>query len=136
MKKALLLSIIAMLVLAGGAFAVDPVFQWENKCQDTEFSTKGMDVIATYVNEPTPSLNIGNPIIRDKVWFASAMRRVNANDGVLISEDTKEIGENHTVIKGACIGQNGDIITAGYWFNGTNSVFWTAGYSPEPHGWL
>ncbi|NLI99421.1 T9SS type A sorting domain-containing protein, partial [bacterium] len=136
MKKALLSSITTLLVFAGGAFAVNPTLEWKmDVAEELPVITRGVDALIS----PTAGAVL-NIVIRkhkdpDSVYSTSILTHA-ADDGELLSSDVKNIGGKHTTAKGACIGQNGDIITAGSWYNGTNTVFWTAGYRPQPHGWL
>lgn len=137
MKKALLLSITTLLVFAGGTLAAPPELQWENKSDEFPIITRSMDALISLT--PTPGA-VSNVVIRkhkdpDSV-YSTAIHTYALNDGSLLSSDIKNIGGRHTTAKGACIGQNGDIITAGSWDNGTAIGFWTAGYRPQPHGWL
>lgn len=136
MKKTLLLSITTLLVFAGSALAVDPTLEWKmDVAEELPVTTRSVDVLVS----PTAGAVL-NVVLRkhkdpDSV-YSTAIHNYALGNGSLLSSDIKSIAGKHTTAKGACIGQNGDIITTGSWYNGTNTVFWTAGYRPKPHGWL
>ncbi|MBN2379950.1 hypothetical protein JXM67_09145 [candidate division WOR-3 bacterium] len=135
MKKTLLLSIAILLVFAASAFAAPPQIEWEKKPEEPAIITRGTDVLVSL----TPG-TVSNVVIRKHKdpdsAYSTAIHNYSITNGLFLSGDIKSIAGRNTTAKGACIGQNGDIITTGSCDNGTNLVFWTAGYRPDPHGWL
>lgn len=129
MKKVLFVTTAITLILAGTAFADDPVQGWLDVMEEVQVRSSSQDV--EYDDARGAVINV---ITRSggNEFFGTVIRANNESDGALLSQYLKEIDDRHTVAKAACGGgEPGEYVTTGYHDNETNPVFWSAGWEAQ-----
>jgi hypothetical protein len=132
-KKVLLATIAALLILAGNALAEAPTLTWDY-IDDSPDYTEAKDIL--YDSSEPNLFAIGLTKTFSDQHYCTMVYTLNSTLGLVLDKDLKNIDGNHTVAKAACMGEEpGEVITTGSWHNGNNSVIWTSGYSSGDWTW-
>lgn len=133
MNKILLSSIATLLVIYGCILAEEPKLEWLDKFEELQCNTSGRDAEINAVQGAVINIVTRKPYNPDSP-YSSVMRKLRQADGALLGMDVKNIDSKNTVAQTACTGENGEITTAGFWYNGSNNVFWISSWNYST-GW-